>query len=175
MANQAKVTSIDTLETFRANLILFLSKAHATLDEAGDEVRRTRNWIQNDRRVHWEGEIRRRKRVLDQAEQELFSARMSVLRKTTAQQQQAVNKAKRALDEAEDKLRNVKTWNRNFDSSTEPLAKSMEGFRHFLDQTMPKAVSYLVRAQKTLESYAATPAPVAAPPVAGIPDDPTAE
>ena len=159
MATQAKVTSIDTLESFRASLILFLSKAHCSLDEVSDEVRRTRNWIQNDRRVHWEGEVRRRKRVLDQAEQELFSARMSVLRKTTTLQQAVVRKAKAALEEAEGKLRNVKNWNRSFDSSTEPLVKGMEGFRHFLDQTMPKAIAYLVRAQKTLESYAATPAP----------------
>jgi hypothetical protein len=163
MATQARVTSIDTLESFRASLILFLSKAHGSLDEVGDEVRRTRNWIQSDRRLHWEGEVRRRKRVLDQAEQELFSARMSVLRKTTTQQQAAVNRAKRALDEAEEKLRNVKTWNRAFDSSADPLVKGMEGFRHFLDQSMPKAISHLVRAQKTLESYAETPAPAAAP------------
>ena len=163
MATQARVTSIDTLESFRASLILFLSKAHCSLDEVGDEVRRTRNWIQSDRRLHGEGEVRRRKRVLDQAEQELFSARMSVLRKTTTQQQAAVNRAKRALEEAEEKLRNVKTWNRTFDSSVDPLIKGMEGFRHFLDQTMPKALALLVRSQKTLESYAETPAPAAAP------------
>ena len=164
MANQAKVTSIDTLESFRANLILFLSKAHASLDEVGDEVRRTRNWIQNDRRVHWEGEARRRKRVLDQAEQELFSARMSVVRKTITPQLAAVNKAKHALDEAEQKLRNIKAWNRNYDGGTEPLVKSMEGFRHFMDQTLPKAISYLVRAQKTLESYTEAPSPAVGPP-----------
>ena len=164
MAIQARVSSTEALESFRARLIVFLNKARASVDDAVEEVRRTRNWIQNDRRVHWEGEVRRRKRVLDQAEQELFSARMSVLRKTTTLQQAVVRKAKAALEEAEGKLRNVKNWNRSFDSSTEPLVKGMEGFRHFLDQTMPKAIAYLVRAQKTLESYAATPAPAAAPP-----------
>ena len=164
MANQARVTSIDTLEAFRANLILFLSKAHGSLDEVGDEVRRTRNWIQNDRRLHWEGEARRRKRALDQADQELFSVRMSVLRNTTTQQQAAVRKAKYALEEAEGKLRNIKNWNRNYDNCTEPLVKSMEGFRHFLDQTMPQAISYLGRAQTILESYAAPMPPAAMPP-----------
>ena len=163
MATQARVTSIDTLEAFRANLILFLSRAHGSLDEVGDEVRRTRNWIQNDRRLHWEGEARRRKRVLDQAEQELFSARMSVLRKTTTQQQVAVRKAQSAFDEAEGKLRNIKKWNRDYDNCTEPHVKSMEGFRHFLDQTLPKAISYLVRAQATLESYGAMQPPAATP------------
>jgi hypothetical protein len=163
MASQAKITSIETLENFRAQLILFASKTHCALDEVHDEVRRTRNWVQTDRRTHWEGEVRRRKRILDQAEQELFSARMSVLKNNNTLQQAAVRKARAALEEGEAKLRNVKKWNKCFDNAADPLVKSMEGFRHYLDQSTPKAISYLLQAQKTLESYAQTPLPDASP------------
>ena len=50
MAEQAKVTSLHALESFRADLIVFISEAHRAVDEVGDEVRRTRYWIQKQRR-----------------------------------------------------------------------------------------------------------------------------
>ena len=153
MADQVKVTSVDALEWFRASLIVFLNKTHNCLDQVTDEIRRTRSWIQHDQRLHWEGEVRRRTRVLAQAEQELLSARMIKLLDNLSAQQAVVHKARRSLDEAAEKLRNVKLWSRDFDSSVEPLTKSLYGFRDHLLQDMPKGISYLVQAQKTLEAY----------------------
>jgi len=75
MANQVRVTSIDALEALRSALIIFLTKARRSLDDARDDVRRTRTWIQHDQRFHWEGQVRQRQKKLDQAEQELLSAK----------------------------------------------------------------------------------------------------
>ena len=158
MAEQAKITSLDALERFRADLIIFMTTAHRCVDEAGDEVRRTRQWLQGEQRTHWEGQARLRKRVLDQAEADLYSARLSGLKDRTIVQEEAVRKAKRAMAEAEDKLRVLKKWNRDFDNNADPLVKRLEGMRYFLDHDMPKALTYLVQAQKTLEAYAETPA-----------------
>jgi hypothetical protein len=163
MPEQVKVTSIDALESFRASLIVFLNDAHRCVDEVGDEVRRTRYWIANDQRTHWEGELRRRKRTLELAEQELFSAKLSSLRDNISAQELAVRRAKEAVAEAEEKLLMIKKWNRNFDSCADPLVKRMEGLRHFLDHDMPKAIAYLVQAQRTLESYTEIPAPQSEP------------
>ena len=159
MAEQAKVTSIEALELFRAELIIFADKAHCSLDEVGDEVRRTRAWLQNDQRTRWEGEIRRRKRVLDQAEQELLSAKLSNLRENISAQQNAVRKARSALAEAEEKLRCVKRWNRDFEQTAEVLVRRFEGLRHYLNHDLMKAISFLLQAQRTLEAYAETGAP----------------
>ena len=159
MAEQAKITSLDALERFRADLIVFITTAHRCVDEAGDEVRRTRQWLQGEQRMHWEGEARRRKRVLDQAEADLYSARLSGLKDRTIVQEEAVRKAKRAMAEAEDKLRALKKWNRDFDHGADPLVKRLEGMRYFLDHDMPKALMYLVQAQQTLEAYAQAAAP----------------
>ena len=161
MSEQAKITSLDALESFRANLIIFMTTAHRSVDEAGDEVRRTRQWLQGEQRTHWEGEAKRRKRVLDQAEADLYSARLSGLKDRTIVQEEAVRKAKRAMAEAEDKLRMLKKWNRDFDNCTDQLVKRLEGMRFFLDHDMPKALAYLVQAQRTLESYAEPSAPSA--------------
>jgi chromosome segregation ATPase len=165
MAEQARVTSIDALESFRASLIVFLNSAHQHLDSVGDDVRRMRGWVQSDQRLHWQGELRRRSRAFDLAEQELFSAKLSGLRDNLNAQQNAVRKAKAAVEEAEEKLRNVKLWTRNFDHNADPLMKRLEGFRQLLDHDMPKAISYLLQAQKTLEAYAdAAPAQMASSP-----------
>lgn len=159
MANQVRVTSLDALETFRAHLIIFLAKAVGAVDEVGDEVRRTRSWVHNDQRQLWETQIKKRRRILDQAQGEYMNARLSKLQDNIAAQKQAVLKAKRALEEAEQKLLAVKLWIRNFDQCTDPLLKRMSGLRTFLDFDMPKAVAFLVQAQKTLEAYTQIPAP----------------
>lgn len=163
MADQAKVTSLDALEQFRSALIVFLTDAHRSVDEVGDAIRHTRQWVQHDQRMHWEAQRRKWQQKLDQATQELMSARLSSLRDSTTMQENAVRKAKEALAEAEDKLRVLKHWNRNFDNAVDPLAKGLESLRYLLDHELPKGVSYLLQAQKTLEAYAETGAPGAAP------------
>ena len=157
---QAKLTSLEALENFRSHLILFLTQANRSVNEVLDEVNRTRFWIQNDQRLYWEREFRRRTKVLEQAEQELMSARLSGLRQTTSMQQAAVLKAKRALTESEEKRRLIKQWNRNFDGCADPLSKKLESLRSFLEHDLPKGVTYLANAQKTLEAYSQGPAPV---------------
>src|SRR5688572_18262348 len=114
MSSRANVTSVEALELFRSNLIVYLSKARPTLEEASDDVTRVRVWLETDRRVHWEMQVRRAAQKLQDAQQAVFSADLSNLREVSAAERNAVTKAKRALDEAETKLRIVKKWNRDF-------------------------------------------------------------
>ena len=162
MTNQVRVTSIDALEALRSALIIFLTKSRRSLDDARDDARRTRQWIQHDQRFHWEGQVRQRQKKLDQVEQELLSAKLSGLRDNLVFQQNAVRKAKAALVEAEQKLRAVKRWARDFDNAADPLLKRLEGLRQYLDFELPDAIAYLVQAQRTLDAYTEGPAPEAA-------------
>lgn len=168
MAEQAKITSIDVLESFRAAMIVFLTESRRSLDEVNDTVRRMRSWVQNDQRTHWEGQLRRRQKVLQEAQAELFGAKLSPLRDETAKHQEDVRRARRAVEEAEVKLRNVKKWTRDYDSVVEPMTKRLDGLRFFLDHDMVKALAFLVQAQRTLEGYTEIPLessePVPAPP-----------
>ncbi len=156
MAQQAHVTSLDALESFRASLIVFLGHAHRSVDEVGDEVRRMRGRLQNEWRTHWEQEISKRRRLLSQAEQDLLSAKLSSLRDNISAQQNAVRKAKEALAHAEKKLRKVKLWTRDFDTAVGPLVKRIDSLRNVLDYDLPKGLSFLLQAQRTLEDYAGT-------------------
>ena len=71
----------------------------------------------------------------------------------------AVRRAKQAFVEAEEKLQNVKRWARNYESCIAPLAKKLESLRGVLDHDLPKAVSYLLRTQESLDLYAETGSP----------------
>lgn len=165
MATPAHVASIDALDAFRARLIIFHETARRVLDEIDGEIGRTRQWIRHDRRLHWQSEIRRRQKKVDEAQQELMGARLSSLREATAAQQSAVTKARHALHEAEEKLRRVKFWDRQFDLATDPLIKQLGALRTTLEHDLPKGIARLAHAGDVLADYAALrPAEPSAPP-----------
>jgi len=169
MPDRAKVSSLEALEDFRARLIVYRDKAARVLDEVGDEVTRTRLWLENDRPAYWQNQIRQRTRELEQAQQELFSAQLSGLREASYTQQAAVQKCRRAIHEAEDRLKVVKQWQRQFDQRAETPARQVEKLRHLLSVDLGQAIAWLAEATKTLTAYAElSPAgnPVAKPPAA---------
>jgi len=166
MAEQAQVTSVEAIESFRASLILFLSKVRPTLEEVSDEVMRLQARIQNDQRRFWESELRKRGLKLEEAKQELFNAALSQLQQATALQHMAVQRAQRAVRDAEDKLGTVKKWERALEDRTAPLVKQIEEFHGFLTVEMGRAGAQLVQFVKALEAYTkvAGPAKEGAPP-----------
>ena len=154
MAGQAKITSVEAIELFRAALILFTSQARPALEEASGEVLHARLWLENDQRRFWEQELRARNKKLEQAQQELFTARLSEFQETTSLQQMTVNRARRAVQDAEAKLAALKRWNRELDNRSAPLLKEVEQLHSFLTGEMPKAVAYLAQVVRTLDAYA---------------------
>lgn len=160
MADKAHVTSLDSINAFRSDLLVYISKARPTLEEVSAEVLRRRMWLENEQRTHLEAELRRRARDLEQAQQALFSSRISNLREETAAEVQAVHRAKRALEDTDTKLRALKRWIREFDSRVQPVVKQLEKFHTVLSVDLPKAAAYLEQALRALEAYAEVgPAP----------------
>ncbi|HVV01260.1 MAG TPA: hypothetical protein VHH88_07840 [Verrucomicrobiae bacterium] len=167
---QARVSSIDAIESFRSALILFLSKARPALEEVVGEVTRTRLWVGSQQKAHWQTEIKKRSRELERAQGELFSARLSRVDKPSAAQQMAVHRAQASVRQADEKLRIVKKWDREIENRTEPMVKQIEQLHGFMVTDMGKAVAYLTEILKILQSYAeqggalSKPAPAAAAP-----------
>ncbi|MEP6662457.1 MAG: hypothetical protein ABJC04_02225 [Verrucomicrobiota bacterium] len=153
MPTRANVTSVEALEAFRTNLIVYLSKARPTLEEVSDNVIRTRGWLENDQRVFCEQELRRRTQKLQDAQQAMFSAELSNLREVSADERMAVQKAKRAVLEAGEKLLRVKKWTRNFGSQVDPLAKQLEKLQTVLVTNLPEAIAFLGAIVKSLDAY----------------------
>jgi hypothetical protein len=154
MAERAQVTSVEAIESFRASLILFISKVRPVLEEVSDEVMRLQFWLENDQRRHWEGELRKRGLKLEEARREMFNTALSHLQEATALQHMAVQRAQRAVRDAEEKLDTLKKWDRALEDRTAPMVKQIEEFHGFLITDMGRAVTQLVQIVKTLDAYA---------------------
>jgi chromosome segregation ATPase len=167
MAERAHVSSLDALDTFRAALVMYISKARPTLEEVSAEVLRTRVWLEDEQRPFWQNQLRRRSRELEQANQALFSAKLSLLSDPTASEVNAVHRARKAVEEAEQKLRKIKVWIRDFDGRLQPLVKQLERLHSVLCTDLPKGVNQLTELAKLIENYAevAPPGGGAASPV----------
>src|SRR5215831_3479332 len=143
MAQQARISSFEALDLFRSRLIVYLSQARPALEEVSADALRTRLWLENEQRSHWENQMRRRTKELEQAQQALFSSRLGMLRKETAAEQMAVHRAKTAVVQADEKLRTIKKWDREFEARVQPLVKQTEKLHTVLSNDMVQAVAYL--------------------------------
>lgn len=159
MPDRAHVTSVDAIGAFRTDLIIYLSKARPAVDEVSDDLLRMRGWLQNDQRIFWETQVRRRTRALEDAQQALFSAGIANLRDATSAEQQAVRNARRALAEAEEKLRTLKRWGREFENQMAPLAKQLTRLQSVLANDLPHAIVHLAQVVRTLDAYAGVAVP----------------
>src|SRR5579871_3833538 len=153
MPVRANVTSVEAIKAFRSNLIVYVSKARPALEEVSAEVLRVRLWLEDTQRPYWEAQIKKRNKVLEEAQQALFSARLGNLSEPTSAEAAAVSRAKRSVAEAEDKLRRTKLWTRDYDNRVEPLAKQLEKLHNILSIDMAKAVASLTETANTLDAY----------------------
>lgn len=155
MGEKAHVTSVEMLDRFRTSLVLFLERAGLILDEVGDEVKRTRIWLQTDQKLRLTQELRKRNRDLEMLEQALFTARLSNLQNAKTGQQMQINRKRREIRELETKMRAVSVWLRDFDSKVETEAMKVEKLRHLIDSDMRRALTFLSEAIRLLEDYTA--------------------
>lgn len=154
MPDRANIASIEALEAFRTQLVVYLNNARPALDEVRGEIIRARLWLESDRQSHWEAQIRRCERRLQDAEAELFKLRISAVENAMQVAQQNVRRAKQALREAEEKLKAVKRWIRNFDQDFGPFLKQVERLRDLLAGNMDEALADLARTVGILTDYA---------------------
>ena len=161
MERQANVAAIEALETFRSHLVQFMIDARGRVDDTRDAVRRTRQWVEHDRRLHWEAQLRNRKKALESAELELFSARLSGLHNANTSKEELVRRCRRGVEEAEEKLRKIKKWSRDFEETADPMLRRLQRLRDLLDEDVPKGIAWLAQAQRILDEYAETFPPTA--------------
>lgn len=171
-SNQAKVSDLDAIQAFRSQLVIYLSKARAALEEVSSEVVRTRIWLEEEQRVRLETELRKRRRAMHDAQQALFGARLSTLRGESSAEQLIYHRARRAFEEAEEKLRTLRRHARDYDNRVQPLLKQTEKLQTLLSSDMQTALAYLNQVMETLAAYAevrpsAAPPPTTAPPTSG--------
>lgn len=162
MSDQVKISSIDALETFRADLIQYISKARVALEDMESDVRRTETWLDTDRTQHWSGHLKLAMKQLHQAEQELYSANLTSPHASNAFQKMAVLKGRRKVEEAEGKLLVVKKWRQTFENRATPLLRQLAPLFELIGQKLPQGVHSLGESIKVLQDYAEKNAPTQA-------------
>jgi len=167
MSEQVRISSIEALEAFRADLIKYVEKARMALENAESEVRRTRSYLDMDRLGYWTTQCKQRTKLLEQAEAELYNVTLTSPKESHSFQKMAVAKARRNLEEAEEKLHVVKRWRQNFENRATPLLRQLDPMFFLVGQHLPKGIHALGESIKALQAYAEkTPfvKPNAAPP-----------
>lgn len=159
MSTQARITSVEALESFRAELIRYIETARVALEDMTGDARRTRTWLDFDRTQHWTGMHKRALKLLHQAEEELYSANLTNPHASNAIQKLSVARAQRKVDEIEAKLHVIKRWRQVYDNRTGPLVQQLEPMFAQVGQQLPKAVHTLGELIKALQQYAEKSAP----------------
>jgi hypothetical protein len=152
--NQARISSIDALEAFRAELIRYIEHARVALEDMTGDARRTRTWLDVDRTQYWTAQFKKLTKQLHQAEEELYSANLTSPQASNAIQKMAVQRAKRNLEEAEAKMHVIKRWRQVYDNRTAPLIHQLDPMFAQVGQQLPKGVHALSETIKILQAYA---------------------
>ena len=167
---QVRVSSVDALEAFRADLIKYVEKARVALEDAEGEVRRTRTWLDVEQANYWKAQFKQWTAKFDQAEAELYNARITRPTESHAFYKMAVQKARRKLDEIEVKLRVLNRWRQTFDNLATPLLRRLDPMYFEVGQHLPKGIHSLGESVKALQAYAER-GPVARPAAEAPPVD----
>ena len=113
MSSQAEVHSIDALKDFRTALALYSEEALAALGAVEAEVRRTGLWLQQDRPVYWQEQIKRRREQVAAARAEVFRRKLQKTPEhhpSLSEPMELLRRAEASLQDAEKRLSLVRKW-----------------------------------------------------------------
>lgn len=157
MSLPVNVRSIDVLRDFRAHLRSFGEDAKNALAAVEMEISRMSDWLANDRRLYWQGEIRRRR-------DELATARNELNRKKTAntlggdanlaEPRDLVREATQRLEEAEQKLERVRRWVPQLQQAIAEYRGQSRPLADMVDGDLEHSLALLERMIRALEEYA---------------------
>jgi len=152
MPDQAHIASIEAIEAFRNDLVIYREKARLAVHEILGEISRCRMWLQHDRRPYWAREVKRRALKLAQVKQDRFNAELSEAQ-NAGDLRLAERSARKSRDEALDKLAEVKRWMGLYEGQVAPLVKHPNRIAEMLDRDVPRAIASLTQMIETLDAY----------------------
>jgi len=157
MGLPVNVANIQVLRDVRAALCLLGDDARNALSATEMEISRMVNWLQNDRRLHWDSQIRQCRQELATYKAELFRKRTSQVmgnESNLAEPKELVRTATRKLEYAENQLAKVKRWQQplqqalmEYRGASQPLSDSLGG-------DLERGLALLDRMIMVLEEYA---------------------
>jgi hypothetical protein len=156
MSNQAAVQSIDLLKELRVAMALFSEEALAALGAVEMEIRRTALWLQQDRRIYWHDQIKRRQEKVAQARAEVARRRLQKTAEYTpamSEQKEILRKAEASLQDAELRASLVKKWEPALQQAILEYHGSIRRIKDFAAGDALRATVVLERMIDALEAY----------------------
>ena len=156
MSSQASVQSVDALKELRVALALFGDDVLAALGGVEMEAKRTAQWLQHDRRMYWQDQIKRRREAVAQAQAEVFRRKLQKTADNTpamSEQKELLRRAEASLHEAELRAALVKKWEPALQQAILEYHGSIRRIKNLASGDVPRAVFALERMIDALEAY----------------------
>lgn len=164
MGQGARVTSLDAVAEMSAAVQTFRFDASTALDGLDMEIRRALEWIHNDRREHWDREVRRDWERISEArvqlQQAMTARRIDERDPSCVDEKKTLERAKRHLDVAQRKVEAVRHWTNAIDRAVNEYRAARAQMTSWLEIDAPRAVSTLSRLMESLEAYVGMDMPV---------------
>ena len=156
MSSQAEVHSIDALKDFRAVLALYSDDTLAALGAVEAEIRRTTQWLQQDRPVYWQEQIKRRREQVAAAKSEVFRRKLQKkpdYSPAMSEPMENLRRAEASLQDAEKRLTLVRKWQPLFHQAVLEYHGSAQRLKDLAASDVPRALNVLTRIIDALEAY----------------------
>jgi hypothetical protein len=156
MSSQAEVHSIDALKDFRTALALYSEDTLSALGAVEAEVRRTGQWLQQERPYYWQEQIKRRREQVAAAKAEVFRRRLQKTPEyspSLSEPMEILRRAEASLQDAEKRLLQVRKWQPLFHHAVLEYHGSIQRIKDLAASDVPRAVTVLTRMIDALEAY----------------------
>jgi hypothetical protein len=156
MSSQAEVHSIDALKDFRTALALYSEDTLSALGAVEAEVRRTGQWLQQERPYYWQEQIKRRREQVASAKAEVFRRRLQKTPENSSslsEPMEILRRAEASLQDAEKRLLQVRKWQPLFHQAVLEYHGSIQRIKDLAASDVARALTVLTRMIDALEAY----------------------
>ncbi len=156
MSSRAEVHSIDALKDFRTALALYSEDTLSALGAVEAEVRRTSQWLQQERPYYWQEQIKRRREQVASAQAEVFRRRLQKMpdySPSLSEPMEILRRAEASLQDAEKRLLQVRKWQPLFHQAVLEYHGSIQRIKDLAASDVPRALTALTRMIDALEAY----------------------
>jgi hypothetical protein len=157
MGEQIKVADVQTIERFRASLMVASETFGLALEEAEGEIERTLAWVESDQPEFWRKRIRKAQDEVVMCKSALFRKQeikaTADARPSVVDEKKALDRAMKRLEYAEHKLRNTKRWTTELPRQSVIFKGALSGMHTVLDRDVPRVNAMLKRMTEHLEAY----------------------
>lgn len=156
MGSQAEVHSIEAIKDFRVALALYGEETLEALGAVELEVRRTVHWLEQDRPLYWQEQIKRRREQVASAKAELFRRQLQKTPEyhpSMVEQKENLRRAEAGLQDAERRFQMVRKWQPLLRQAILEYHGSIQRIKGLAASEVPSAVNLLNRIIDSLEAY----------------------